>query len=286
MTLNLNSQTITVQHAGKKTGRFILFIRCGNKYPLCLKYYSDINDVIVVISQYQPIEFSLDANCWIIQGGMSKFDSARLFFARFPEMLEFESFAFFDPDVEINFHHLAELLQEGSTSGKTLYQAAVACNSSTHWKFLKTRNSNTWREVSFVEVMAPVFSRDGLNAVIQGFSDSISTWGLEYHWYSKLKNLSMAVNDRFVMRHDSAVDLVDGPFYRYLASLGIDPFVELKALKTASVSKRYIECEVPRMIPLTLKKYYVAGMAEYVSQLKKLQYYFSRVRIWMKGHDV
>jgi hypothetical protein len=120
----------------------------------------------------------------------------------------------------------------------------VAHDSSTHWAFLKNQGSTGWREVSFVEVMAPIFSKEGLMAVIGGFSDSISTWGLEYHWYAQLKHLSMAVHDGFVMRHDSPVDLADGPFYRYLATLGIDPFTELKTLRMASVGKNFIECEI------------------------------------------
>ncbi|WP_296950758.1 hypothetical protein [uncultured Massilia sp.] len=285
MALNLNARTIDVDQVGKTTGRFILFIRCGQKYPLCLKDYADHEDVIVVLSQYQPIDFPIDKNCWLIRGGMSKFDAARLFFADHPDMLDFESFAFFDPDVGIAFPDLVRFLRDGAASGKTLYQAAVARDSSTYWDFLKARNGGGWREVSFVEVMAPIFSKEGLMAVIGGFSDSISTWGLEYHWYAKLKHLSMAVNDRFVMRHDSPVDLADGPFYRYLASLGVDPFVELKTLRTASVGKRFIECEIPRAIPPAWKKYYVPVLAECASQSEKLKYYSSRIRSRLTGRE-
>lgn len=277
MTLNLNSKTIAIEQVGKKTGRFLLFIRCGQKYPLCLENYVDNDEVVVVISQYQPVSFSLDKSCWIIKGGMSKFDSARLFFEEFPEMLEFELFGFFDPDVGISFAGVHELMRDGAKSGKALYQAAVAHDSSTYWEFLKTKNTGHWREVSFVEVMAPIFSKKGLLAVIDGFSDSISTWGLEYQWYLKLKNQSMAVNDRFVMRHDSAVDLVDGPFYRYLATLGIDPFLELKTLKIASVGNSFAECEIPKPIPLALKKYYVSIFGKYSLYRKNIAYYYSRI---------
>lgn len=279
---NLNSKTVSLEKIGKRTGRFLLFIRCGRTSPLCLKDYFDDDEVTIVLSQYQPIDFIVHESVWLIKGGLSKFDSARLFFLKFPEMLQFESFAFFDPDVEISFPDLGKLLREGFNDEKTLYQGAVAADSSTYWNFLKSRQTDTWREVSFIEVMAPIFSKSGLLMVIEGFSDSTSTWGLEYHWYSKLKNFSMAVNDRFLIRHDSPVDLTDGPFYRYLSSLGIDPFLELKKLRDASVGSHFIECEIPIIIPLAYKKYYVLALSQYVAHVKKLKYYFSRILVRIK----
>ncbi|MFS0753723.1 hypothetical protein ABC383_03400 [Noviherbaspirillum sp. 1P10PC] len=280
--LNLNSRTVSVEKIGKKTGRFLLFIRCGQKCPLCLTDYFYDNDIVIVISQYQPIEFTVHENFWLIKGGLSKFDSARLFFLEFPDMLHFESFAFFDPDVGISFYDLGALLRAGCSDGKTLYQGAVASDSSTYWEFLKSKQTNTWREVSFVEVMAPIFSKEGLLAVIDCFSDSTSTWGLEYYWYSKLKNFSMAVNDRFLIRHDSPVDITDGPFYRYLSTLGIDPFFELKKLKDASVGNYFVECEIPKIMPLVYKKYYVLVLAYYVRHVEKLRHYFLRLLVRMK----
>jgi hypothetical protein len=77
--------------------------------------------VIVVLSQYQPTDFPIDKNFWVPRGGMSKFDAARLFVAEFPDVLGFEEFAFFDPDVGIGFPDLARFLRAGAASGKTLY---------------------------------------------------------------------------------------------------------------------------------------------------------------------
>ena len=209
-----------------------------------------------MLSLYQKNDFSIEKDFWVVSGGLSKFDAARLLFLEFPQFMNFEAFAFFDPDVALDFDALNLLFVEGIKEGKGLFQAAVAPGSHTHWHFLY-KKKNGWREVSFVEVMAPFFSRNALASVIGGFSDSISTWGLEYYWYSKCKKLSMAVYDPVVMRHDTPVDTVDGPFYRYLASMGIDPFHELQTVRSASVGKYYIECGVPAWVPLWIKKYYV-----------------------------
>lgn len=258
---SLNSKEITIDQMGRKSGKFVLFIRSGTNCPLCLKDYQKNDDVIVVLSRYQKNSFQIDKDFWTISGGLSKFDSARLFFSEFPDFMNYEAYAFFDPDVEIAFNEIHSLFKKGIEDRKAIFQPAVALGSHTVWKFLYNQNSIGWREVSFVEVMAPFFSKGALMSVVDGFSDSISTWGLEYCWYSKCKEMSMAVFDPIVMRHDTKVDTVGGPFYRYLAQININPTIELEKLRGASVGKFYIECAIPSWVPLWAKKYYIEIVA-------------------------
>lgn len=266
MSADLNASTLAVRQTGKTTGKFLLFIRSGKTLPLCLQHYQAHADIVVVLSLYQEATFTLDSECWITEGGLSKFDAARLFLARYPEMSDFEAYAFFDPDIEIAFSDIHALFRAGCRDGKAIYQPAVSADSHTHWDFLRLRQTGGWREVSFVEVMAPFFSRQALALVLDGFSASISTWGLEYAWYARCKHLSMAVSDRISMQHRSEVDLADGPFYRYLASLGVDPALEMKTLRQASVGKRFLECEIPRWVPLRLKPHFVRLSSEIALQ--------------------
>jgi hypothetical protein len=207
---------------------------------------------------------------WVISGGLSKFDSARLFFSEFPEFMKYEAFAFFDPDVGIDFDEINSLFITGVKERKALFQAAVAHGSHTVWSFLYKKNTTGWREVSFVEVMAPFFSKEALFSVVDDFSDSISTWGLEYQWYSKCKNMSMAVYDPIVMRHDTKVDTIGGPFYKYLAQINIDPSFELKKIRSASVGRFFIECEIPSWMPLWVKKYYIPVIGMTVALRQRL----------------
>jgi hypothetical protein len=185
MAESLNSKLLTVQQIGRISGKFVLFIRCGQEYPLCLRDYKNNENVVVVLSRYQNNNFFVEKEFWLISGGLSKFDSARLFFSKFPEFLNYDAFAFFDPDVEIAFDSVNYLFLKGVRDKKSIFQAALAPGSYTSWKFLYTKKSKGWREVSFVEVMAPFFLRNALVSVIDGFSKSVSTWGLEYDWYSK-----------------------------------------------------------------------------------------------------
>lgn len=276
MAESLNSKNITVQQAGRKTGKFVLFIRTGKNLPLCLEDYKDNEDIVVVLSRYQENSFPVEKEFWVTSGGLSKFDAARLFFQEFPAFMNFDAYAFFDPDVGISFKSIHTLFQKGMADRKAIYQAAVAPRSHTVWRFLYTKNSPGWREVSFVEVMAPFFSRDALAAVVDGFSDSISTWGLEYDWYAKCKNMRIAVYDPVVMHHETKVDTVDGPFYRYLAQMGIDPSTELQTLKDASVGPFFMECETPPWMPLPAKKHYVRMMG-----ITRLVYHrLESTRLW------
>jgi hypothetical protein len=276
MAESLNSKNITVQQTGKKSGKFVLFIRTGKNCPLCLEDYKDNEDIVVVLSRYQENNFPVAKEIWVTSGGLSKFDAARLFFHEFPEFMNCEAYAFFDPDVGISFENIHRLFQKGMMDRKAIYQAAVAPESHTVWKFLYTKNSPGWREVSFVEVMAPLFSREALASVVDGFSDSISTWGLEYAWYAKCKTSRIAVYDPIIMRHDTKVDTVDGPFYRYLAQMGINPSTELETLKEASVGRFYMECETPPWVPLRAKKHYVRMMGMTRLVYRRLE----STRIW------
>jgi hypothetical protein len=78
--------------------------------------------------------------------------------------------------------------------------------------------------------MAPIFTRNSVDRVIETFPLSISTWGLDYAWSRLFRGNRMYVLDSEVMNHLGKPDLIDGPFYRYLSSIGKDPRIELRHL--------------------------------------------------------
>ena len=75
---------------------------------------------------------------------------------------------------------------------------------------------------SFVEVMAPYFSRVALLRSMETFPQSISTYGLDLVWPSLVGGSSIGVIDAFQIRHKEQVDHKSGSFYRYLSSIGVD----------------------------------------------------------------
>jgi hypothetical protein len=85
------------------------------------------------------------------------------------------------------------------------------------------------RYSSFVEPMAPCFSRALLERVIVTFDQIISGWGLDYVWPTFLRNpaTECAVLDRVQVTHTRPVG---GPNYRFNREAGIDPKAEMAYL--------------------------------------------------------
>jgi hypothetical protein len=85
------------------------------------------------------------------------------------------------------------------------------------------------RYTSFVEPMAPCFSRQLLERVLPTFGEIISGWGLDYIWPRYLDNppLQCAVIDRVQVRHTRPVG---GPNYQFNQQAGKTPQAEMQWL--------------------------------------------------------
>jgi hypothetical protein len=91
------------------------------------------------------------------------------------------------------------------------------------------------RQVNFVEVMAPCFSRAAIDKLVSTFLLSRCTWGIDNAWSYLLKGQQrISVVDEIAMHHTKPMDFARGPFYEMLRSRGIDPELEL-----ADVLKRF-----------------------------------------------
>ena len=203
------------------------------------------------------MEYSPPADAWVFHGGLSKFHAAKLIFQAHPELLEARQFAFLDPDIIIDHRCLVALMQRGEAQGRGIYQAAVSHQSSTFWDILYQQPAiSGWQETSFVEVMAPCFSAAALKRCLPRFDASISTWGLDFLWFDLCHDLSMGVYHDLTMTHPTEVDTVDGPFYRYLQSRGIDPHREVRLIRQ-EMAWLYYPCNVPAIFAGRLKKPYV-----------------------------
>jgi len=254
----MNKEVINITNKGKISRKYIIIIRSGSNKPLCLNDYVESSDVTLVLSFYERAGFDVDKNWWAFEGGLSKFHAAKKIFEEFPVLLEHEQFAFFDPDVSISFADVLQCFDRGYLNGLGVYQPSVDKDSFTNWEFLKSRELGLkWIETSFVEVMAPFFSKQSLDIVWPYFDESISTWGLEYNWYANCWRQPMGVINDVRMKHETPVDTVDGPFYRYLKSIGIDPLFELNRLKSQYVPWYFKERAFPGYIPRKCKNLYL-----------------------------
>ncbi len=133
--------------------------------------------------------------------------------------VKYQAYAFWDNDIEMKISDLNALFEIGNNLGLQLYQAALSEDSITSYPELKIRKGSYGRECSMVEIMIPVFSRDGLASCGHTFNDSESGWGLDLVWPLYLKRLG--VIDAVQARHLKPINSAD-----WILSNGLTPMQE------------------------------------------------------------
>lgn len=100
-----------------------------------------------------------------------------------PEMVEqYDAFWFPDDDLAIDAAQIDRLFAFVCAYRLCLAQPALTRDSYFTWDTLLQDPNCHLRYTRFVEVMAPVFSRDALRACRHTFAQSISGWGLDWIW--------------------------------------------------------------------------------------------------------
>jgi len=205
--------------------------------------YSQNRDSIV-LSLYNKPNWSIPDDCIVIGGGLSKYHA----FSKIRNFLDFSYILMLDADIKLpNFVEHSFLSKIDNKSFNCL-QFSLCDKSHTAYPFLMKRGESDFRRVNFIEVMAPIFSRSSIDKVLHTFPMSISTWGLDFAWSKLFDGNGMYVMDSQSMTHLGKPDLVDGPFYGYLTTLGIDPWIELRRLRADFESRNILFGEVPPLV--------------------------------------
>ncbi|MFO1131820.1 MAG: hypothetical protein U1E16_07415 [Hyphomicrobiales bacterium] len=188
----------------------------------------------IAVRLYEPPglnEKLLEGAEFVMTGGLSKFHAAALFIAKCNLQEAYDGYFFLDGDLEFDAGQLSQFLTLVHAARFDLAQPAVTRDSYSYWRMAYHQPGFLFRETSFVEVMAPYMSRAALTALFPTFERSISSYGLDFVWPSLLGNGRIGVVDAFQVRHTERVDLESGAFYRYLATLGINPVEEGRRLE-------------------------------------------------------
>lgn len=170
-------------------------------YDVAVNYFSapHADDVA-----FQAAEF-------VFAGGLSKYHAAKRIPGDTGLLGKYEGVLFLDEDVALHFDP-SEFFGYCRERKFSLAQPCLSHDSAGAWKITFRHPGFEFRLTNFVEVMAPYFSRDFLDAMVQSFDLSISGWGLDVFWGSQLCDQhSAAVVDRFTMSHLRPPDLHDGP---------------------------------------------------------------------------
>jgi len=225
--MHLNSPNIHKEWEPSHQGDFLVVIRCGAKPPAIdvesLRQNPRINLMFLLYDE--PAFECRFENSFVIKGGLSKFHAFRLAWDEFPSIRKYMAYWLVDADIEFDAERCSAMIDEGLKEQLHIWQPGLSSASYSRWRHLfRMPTRNGIRRVNFIEVMAPVFSNDGLRKCLKTFTESISTWGLDFAWSRLADCDSLGVSDTFEMTHRGKPSTRDGAFYRYLRSISVNPY--------------------------------------------------------------
>lgn len=264
-----NSEEIHLPDPVNLVAEIIYFIRAGAAKPISFDTIYSQNKGSIVLSLYDAPNWQVPDECIVIGGGLSKYHA----FSQIRKFLDFSYVFLLDADIELpNFVEQAFLSKIAHKSFNCM-QLSLSDKSYTAYPFLMKRGELDFRRVNFIEVMAPIFSRHGIDIVLHTFPMSISTWGLDFAWSKLFQGNGMHVMDSQSMTHVGKPDLVDGPFYKYLSTLGVDPLIEMQRLMAHFGLRNIILGDVPPLV----NGYFYAKMIWFIKNKLMGQYTGDRV---------
>ncbi|MBI4984257.1 MAG: hypothetical protein HZC24_02620 [Rhodocyclales bacterium] len=95
-------------------------------------------------------------------------------------------YGFLDDDIELAVSDINRLLDIGRRCGLDVFQPSLSADSYGSFAHLFNDPGVWLRETSFVEVMMPFFSNFAFSACKSTFGESISGWGLDFIWSSRM----------------------------------------------------------------------------------------------------
>lgn len=143
----------------------------GRDFDLFISYYGKTED-----------RHRGDSEFWEHRPG-PKWSCLAEIFAERPELVDsYQAFWLPDDDLDADTATLNRMFALFHGLQLKLAQPALTRDSFFTWPQLLQRPEYLLRQMAFVEVMAPLFTRDSLRACMSSFSDSRSGWGLDWIW--------------------------------------------------------------------------------------------------------
>ncbi len=212
----------------------LVFFRCGGEslhrrlFPLPNQRNWDC-----MLSCYEPFEESdrVHADA-VISGGVSKWDAfAQMRFGQPAlNLAGYEHFFLVDDDIEFrdaaDIDRMFDLAREHQLA---VCQPALSADSSDFWFVTRHHPSSFLRFTNFVECMMPLFSAEAVELLRDDICAAVSGCGLDLIFHHALgPDRRMGVIDAVVVRHMRPTDVVNGAFYRFLRSIGVDHDEEIR----------------------------------------------------------
>jgi hypothetical protein len=212
--------------------RNLVFFRCGARalhrrfYPLPADRSWDC-----AVSCYEPPEPSDSHADYVLTGGVSKWDAFAQARFEHPELGfgVYERFFLVDDDIEFReVGDIDRMFGIANEHGLAICQPSLSLQSHASW--LITRNNPSWflRFTNYVESMMPMLTGEAVQLLEEDLRFAVSGYGVDIAFHHVLgPQRRLAIVDAVVVSHTKPIDSRDGPFYRYLRSIGVDANEEL-----------------------------------------------------------
>jgi len=178
-------------------------------------------------------------------GGFNKLDGFLVFWKECPQPWPWRYVVLMDDDVYLRPGALNRFFALCEQYQTYLCQPSLNWFTHTTINVLVRNPACLMRRLSFVEVMAPCFSKAALLELLPTFDWTRSTWGTDIAWGCLLEGRQpVYVVDAVSMDHTRTGDGRPTAFYRKLTAMGVDPAQELR-----EVLARFPHFGGQRMLP-------------------------------------
>lgn len=213
--------------------RFLVFVRSGpgSLHPEWLRQDPARNWDCVV--SYWGAEPEPCGEEWRDGSGWLKWDAFTDFVTKHPEFLErYEYILLADDDLRFKPGGITKLFLECEQSGLGLLQPALALGSWVNHPVTLQRPGSRVRRTTFVEMMAPVFSREVLGELLDTFLLTPSSLGVDWIWAHRLRGRDLiGIVDAVPVVHTRCTDPTKGALYVELRRRGLNPWADLQEIR-------------------------------------------------------
>jgi hypothetical protein len=225
---------LKILSSGPRRHDHLVFVQTNGRHPQAL--HDAARNYDLLLNYYAPPkEPPPPAEHVAVQAG-TKVTAIDKWLAEQPEILsQYEYMLFLDDDIGLSAQDIDRLFAIMREQKLDLAQPSLTPDSFGSFPVLYRKKSSAgFRRVTYVEIMAPAFSRRALVANKENFSKSISGFSVDAligAHSRKLFGETVAVIDAVAAEHKRPIDLDGGALYRFLNAKGIDPRVEMHVLE-------------------------------------------------------
>jgi glycosyltransferase involved in cell wall biosynthesis len=194
------------------------FLKSAHKFDVAVNYY-DRTDIVPANADY------------VLRQIGTKTTAIRKILEERPDLfLRYDAVLFLDDDIAISTEDIEKLFTTMTNFGLDLAQASLSPDSGCHFDVLKQPMAGVaLTPLTAVEIMMPVISNRALRECGWVFQEGISGWGIDLLLSANVREKfgnTIALVGKAVARHEKVVDTLNGRFYRFLKTHGIDATIE------------------------------------------------------------